>query len=67
VDLLTYEDIAERTGISVGALRKRLAKGTMPKPDLRHGGSPVWFETTLALWMSTASHGDRTHAKRKKP
>lgn len=66
MDLLTYLDISRHTGITVGALRKRLATGTMPEPDMRHGGSPVWHRTTLVEWMRTASHGDRTYAKRNK-
>ena len=37
----------------------------MPKPDVRYGGSPVWFESTLAEWMKTASPGDRNSRKRK--
>jgi hypothetical protein len=62
--LLTYKDISEGTGISVGALRKRLSTGTMPLPDLRHGSSPVWYAETLADWYPKAGPGDRNHAKK---
>lgn len=62
--LLTYKDIAEDTGISVGALRKRLSTGTMPEPDLRHGSSPVWYADTLIDWIRNAGPGDRNHVRK---
>lgn len=62
--LLTYKDIAEYTGINVTSLRKRLCIGTMPQPDLRLSGSPVWYEATLALWLSTAAPGARPSTRK---
>jgi predicted DNA-binding transcriptional regulator AlpA len=61
---LTYREISERTGISVGALRKRQSMGTMPAPDVRHGSSPVWDEETVREWMESAGPGDRSHGRR---
>jgi predicted DNA-binding transcriptional regulator AlpA len=60
---LTYREISERTGISVGALRKRLSTGTMPAPDVRHGSSPVWDEETISAWIEWAGPGDRNHGR----
>jgi hypothetical protein len=57
--ILTYKEIAGMTGIKVTSLRKRLCIGTMPKPDLRVGGSPVWYPETLTSWLSTAAPGAR--------
>lgn len=57
--ILTYSQIAGQTGIKVTSLRKRLSTGTMPKPDLRVGGSPVWYPETLAEWLKTAAPGKR--------
>lgn len=66
-ELLTYKEIAAETGITSGALRKRLSKGTMPQPDLRHGDTPVWYADTIRPWMATARPGDRQHVKRTRP
>lgn len=57
--LLTYKDISKLTGITPGALRKRLATGKMPQPDLRHGASPVWYANTLRKWLTDAKPGGR--------
>lgn len=63
--ILTYSEIADRTGIKVTALRKRLCTGTMPKPDLRVGGSPVWYPATLESWLTTAAPGARPQNRRE--
>ncbi len=55
--LWSYADISRMTGITVGALRKRLATGTMPVPDMRFGSSPVWKPETIIPWMMTAQPG----------
>lgn len=57
LQLLTYNHITLLTGISTGALRKRLSTGTMPPPDLRHGGSPVWYPETLQPWLEKQRKG----------
>lgn len=53
--LLTYQDISDATGITVGALRKRKCLGTMPEPDLFLGGTPVWREGAIAAWLKRAA------------
>lgn len=63
--ILTYSEIAGMTGIKVTSLRKRLCTGTMPKPDLRVGGSPVWFPETLAAWLTTAAPNARPQNRRE--
>lgn len=62
--LLTYKDISDTTGIKVTSLRKRLCIGTMPGPDLRVGGSPVWYPETLASWLATAAPGARPSTRK---
>lgn len=63
--ILTYRDVSARTGIRVPALRKRLCTGTMPKPDLRVGGSPVWFPESLESWLTTAAPNARPQNRRE--
>lgn len=53
------------TGIKVTSLRKRLCTGTMPKPDLRVGGSPVWYPETLDAWLRTAAPNARPQNRRE--
>lgn len=60
---LTYQDIAERMGVTVGVLRKYLATsrrnreaGTpsfsdMPEPDKMFGRTPVWRPGTVDRWL----------------
>lgn len=64
---LTYQDISDRTGITVNALRKRKHLGTMPPPDLSLGGTPVWFPTPeFTEWMRTAGHSVRGPRRNRK-
>ena len=62
-DYLDYAGVSDRTGISVGTLRRYLtqartnrANGTptrsdMPEPDTMFGRSPVWRPATIDRWM----------------
>ena len=53
-ELLTYEDIAELTGISLNTLYQWKARGKLPEPDLLFRG-PLWYPNTIKEWWS--SHG----------
>lgn len=61
---LTYADISAETGITAGALRKRLSLGTMPKPDYYVGKTPVWRRTSLTEWLPGAKPGPGTGEKK---
>jgi predicted DNA-binding transcriptional regulator AlpA len=48
--LLTYKDIAERTGLSVNALWMRKSRGQMPPPTVDNH-QPLWSEKEIEKWM----------------
>lgn len=58
-DVLSYADIAEATGITIGALRKRRSLGRMPAPDFKHGGSPGWYRENMTDWIAENGPGQR--------
>lgn len=63
--ILTYADVTAVTGIKITSLRKRLCTGSMPKPDMRVGGSPVWYLSTLNAWLKTAAPGARPQNRKE--
>ncbi|QGJ93545.1 helix-turn-helix DNA binding protein [Arthrobacter phage Mufasa8] len=75
--LLGYEQVAERIGVDIRAVRTYLAKarqhraegnprpGDMPEPDLVIGLSPAWFESTIARWEKKRPGRGRRTVKKK--
>ncbi len=52
-DLLTMQEVADLTGltlISVGRYRQR---GTLPQPDETYGRTPLWRRDTITTWEAT--------------
>lgn len=55
----TYEDLARRWNVSVGALRVRKHRGQLPDPDEYvpnengHGTTAVWYESTIKQMEET--------------
>lgn len=44
---LTYDDLAERWGITPEAVRLRKYRGKLPEPDRMFGKSPAWLTETI--------------------
>jgi predicted DNA-binding transcriptional regulator AlpA len=52
-DALSYDDIAELTGVSTSTLRGYRAKGQMPQPDASpHPRVPMWRRRTIEEWLA---------------
>lgn len=49
--LLDTAAVAAQLGVSRSTISTYLARGRMPEPDARYGGSPVWVPSTIALWI----------------
>jgi len=48
---VTVKEVSQRLGITEAALRKRVERGTFPKPDMRYGWELVWNESTIDEWQ----------------
>jgi predicted DNA-binding transcriptional regulator AlpA len=48
---VTVKEVSQRLGITEAALRKRVERGTFPKPDMRYGWELVWNEKTIDEWQ----------------
>jgi len=51
-DLLDLPAVAGMADVSQRTLSSYLARGSMPEPDLRFGGHPVWHRTTIEAWCA---------------
>lgn len=49
--LMDTAAVAARLGVSRSTISTYLARGRMPAPDNRYGGSPVWCPSTIELWI----------------
>ena len=49
---VTVKEVSQRLGITEAALRKRVERGTFPKPDMRYGWELVWNEKTIDEWSN---------------
>lgn len=57
--MLGYQELAERTGISVGALRVMKHRGELPAPDSPASSrSPLWNEDTVAGFLAAQGRQD---------
>jgi excisionase family DNA binding protein len=50
-DLVTPAELAARLKLSRRSLRRRLASGVIPPPDVRIGRAIRWRESTIARWL----------------
>ncbi len=50
VTLIGVKDVARILGISEGAVRARLHRGTIPPPHQIVSGSPLWKEAQIQAW-----------------
>ena len=48
--LIGVKDVARILGISEGAVRARLHRGTIPPPHQVVSGSPLWKEAQIQAW-----------------
>jgi len=56
---LTYADLAQLTGVSVGTLRQWKARGKLPEP-VKVGSATVWADTLeLREWLEKRGHDER--------
>ena len=54
-DLLTFDDVADLTGIKRNTLYQWRLRGKMPDPDAEIGSrvpKPLWNRETIEKWMS---------------
>lgn len=53
MNLLSYKDLSEATGISRQTLRNWVHRGKMPPPDVRPNGvTALWYDTVeLRAWI----------------
>lgn len=58
--------VAAELGVKPATVRAYMARGQMPTPDGRIGGSPWWFEETIIEWIPTRRRGAGT-AERTPP
>ncbi|MEM6552589.1 MAG: helix-turn-helix domain-containing protein [Planctomycetota bacterium] len=49
--MLTMADIAAKLQRSIRTIRQWRAEGFLPRPDLVHGKTVLWRESTLAAWL----------------
>lgn len=59
-DYLTLNDLAERWDTTNGALRTRMYRGQLPKPDRTFGKSPVWLPETIEEYERATNGRDDT-------
>lgn len=52
LNLLTYEEIANQTGIPVPTLRVMAQRGQLPEPSVRVGQSPAWSGPDILKWIA---------------
>lgn len=52
VELWTYAQIGELTGITAGTLRVWRSRGKLPEPDFLVGEWPAWKEATVRDWWA---------------
>lgn len=52
-NLLGLDAVAELLGVTPGTVRSYLARGQMPRPIARVGGSPIWPRALLERWRPT--------------
>lgn len=62
VQLVTYAEIVERTGIPHGTLRVWRTRGKLPKEDFVVGQSPAWLPETIEPWIQANKQTEgKTH------
>lgn len=49
--LLTYQDIAQRSGLALATVVQYRKRGTLPPPDLRLDNKPLWKAETVQAWL----------------
>ena len=51
MNLLTYQDIAPRIGVSVELLQVWVHRGKFPPPDVKPNQNvALWYESTVKAW-----------------
>ena len=58
--LLSYREIAQRSGVSEGTLRNYRRRGYMPEPDVMLADRPRWRSSTIQVWMHRRAVGANT-------
>jgi predicted DNA-binding transcriptional regulator AlpA len=48
--LLTRQDVADLTGLTIQTIKTYRRNGTMPEHDYVIGRTPVWLESTIQKW-----------------
>jgi predicted DNA-binding transcriptional regulator AlpA len=51
--LIGIDDVAARLDVTRATVRSYLARGQMPAPVVRIGGSPVWSGPLIDRWVAT--------------
>lgn len=59
--------VAELAGVKVPTIYQHRKRGTMPEPDARLGGVPVWKRRTIEKWIATRPSGGRPRKHGSKP
>jgi predicted DNA-binding transcriptional regulator AlpA len=59
-NLVGVDGVADLLGVTPGTVRSYVARGQLPKPIARPGGSPVWPRALIERWLATR----RPHAPR---
>lgn len=54
---LPIQEVAQRAGVSVRTLRRRVAEGQFPQPVMRFGGKPWWRECDVTLALIAENDG----------
>lgn len=48
--LLTREQVAAATGLTLQTIKTYRRDGLMPKEDVKYGPTPLWKESTIKRW-----------------
>jgi predicted DNA-binding transcriptional regulator AlpA len=57
--MLTMADIASHFQVNIRTVRQWRASGFLPKPDLNHGKTVRWRQSTILNWVDEESERAR--------
>lgn len=59
-ELLDTAGVADLLGVKPATVRTYLMRGSIPEPDYRLSGRPIWLGATMRRWVSERRRWSRT-------
>lgn len=65
-ELLTPSEVAHVAGLAPGSVPTFAARGVLPEPTARVGGTPLWSAPVLAVWLANRRPPGRPPRRRRR-